>query len=44
MVNLDKDALYPLLFEPACKQVIWGGHRLAEKYGRSLPEDGAPVG
>ncbi|MBR4665727.1 MAG: class I mannose-6-phosphate isomerase [Lentisphaeria bacterium] len=44
MVNLDKDALYPLLFEPACKQVIWGGHRLAEKYGRALPEDGAPVG
>ena len=44
MVNLDKDALYPLLFEPACKQVIWGGHRLAEKYGRTLPANGAPVG
>ena len=44
MVNLDKDALYPLLFEPAYKQVMWGGHRLAEKYGRSLPQDGSPVG
>ena len=44
MVYLDKDELYPLLFEPAYKQVLWGGHRLAEKFGRPLPPDGPPVG
>ena len=44
MINLDKDELYPLLFEPAYKEVLWGGHRLAEKFGRPLPVDGPPVG
>jgi len=44
MVNLDKDELYPLLFGSSYKQVLWGGHRLAEKYGRPLPQDGPPVG
>jgi len=44
MVNLDKEELYPLLFEPAYKQVLWGGRRLAEKFGRPLPPDGPPVG
>ena len=44
MITLDKDELYPLLFEPAYKQVLWGGHRLAEKFGRPLPQDGPPVG
>ena len=44
MLDLDKDELYPLLFEPAYKQVLWGGRRLAEKFGRSLPQDGPPVG
>ena len=44
MIDFDKDALYPLLFEPAYKQVLWGGHRLAEKFGRPLPPDGPPIG
>ena len=44
MITLEKDELYPLLFEPAYKQVMWGGHKLAEKFGRPLPEDGVPVG
>jgi mannose-6-phosphate isomerase len=30
--------LYPLLFEPALKNYIWGGRNL-EKLGRSLPEN-----
>ena len=44
MIDFDKDALYPLLFEPAYKQVLWGGRRLAEKFGRPLPPDGPPIG
>lgn len=44
MTYLDKDDLYPLLFEPAYRQVIWGGHKLAERFGRPLPPDGPPVG
>ena len=44
MINLDKDELYPLLFEPSYKEVLWGGHRLAEKFGRPLPAGGPPVG
>ncbi len=43
MTYLDKDDLYPLLFEPAYRQVIWGGHKLAERFGRPLPPDGPPV-
>lgn len=44
MVNLDKDELYPLLFEPTYRQTIWGGHKLAEKFGRVLPPGEEPVG
>ena len=44
MVTMDKDELYPLLFGSAYKQVLWGGRRLAEKFGRPLPSDGSPVG
>jgi len=44
MINIDKDSLYPLLFEPAYKEVLWGGHRLAEKFARPIPADGPAVG
>ena len=33
----------PLVFRPLYMERIWGGRRLAEKFGRPLP-DGAPIG
>jgi mannose-6-phosphate isomerase len=30
------DALYPLLLEPLEREVIWGGHALAERYGKRV--------
>ena len=35
--------LYPITFEPRFKERIWGGRRLAEKYGKALPS-GTPIG
>ena len=35
--------LYPITFEPRFKERIWGGRRLAEKYGKTLPSE-APIG
>ena len=29
--------MYPLLFEPIYKEMIWGGCKLSDRYGRSLP-------
>lgn len=31
-----KPALYPLMFRPVYKDYIWGGDRIARRYGRSL--------
>ena len=31
--------LYPLTFEPVLMERVWGGRRLAELYGKTLPED-----
>ena len=31
--------LYPLLFYPIYKEMIWGGNRMAERFGRILPSD-----
>ena len=31
--------LYPLLFYPIYKEMIWGGRRMAERFSRSLPSD-----
>ena len=31
--------LYPLLFNPIYKEMIWGGKRMAERFGRDLPSD-----
>ena len=44
MINLDKDELYPLLFEPVYKPVMWGGHKLADLLKRPVPKDGQPIG
>ena len=32
-----KPPLYPLMFKPVYKDYIWGGDRIARRYGRSLP-------
>ncbi len=36
---MNKNELYPLLFEPVLKDYIWGGRNL-EKLGRQLPPEG----
>lgn len=30
--------VYPLTFDPVFKDYVWGGHNLADKLGRTLPE------
>ncbi len=35
--------IYPLLFKPVYKSIVWGGNMLAEKLGRKVPEGPAPV-
>ncbi len=44
MINFDKDELYPLLFEPLYKEVMWGGTQLASKLNRPIPKDGPAIG
>ena len=39
-----KTKLYPLLFEPAYKQVFWGGSKLRTVLHRDLPEDSPAIG
>ena len=36
---MQKNELYPLVFEPIYKEMIWGGARLAGKFGRTLPSE-----
>lgn len=36
--------LYPLLFEPAYKQVFWGGKKIQNVLKRDLPDDILPIG
>ena len=38
-VKPEKDDLYPLLFEPFYRRVMWGGRRLATQLNRPLPPD-----
>jgi mannose-6-phosphate isomerase len=35
--------LYPLTFQPIFKERVWGGRKMAELYGKPLPDD-IPVG
>ena len=35
--------LYPLTFQPAFKERVWGGRRLEQLYGKALPP-GVPIG
>lgn len=36
--------IYPLLFEPVYKEVIWGGNKISSYTGKNLPETDAPIG
>ena len=44
MNEAENRKLYPLLFEPAYKQVFWGGSKLRTVLHRDLPEDTLPIG
>ena len=44
MNKLDKDALYPLLFTPIYKELMWGGDIMAKALKRDLPETKDPIG
>ncbi len=44
MEELDRSELYPFLFEPAYKEVLWGGNKFRTVIGRDLPEDTPPLG
>lgn len=39
-----KENLYPLLFEPIYKDVMWGGDMLSSRLKRDLPRREAPIG
>jgi len=41
---IDRDQLYPLLFEPLYREAMWGGTMLAEHFGRQLPHTEEPIG
>jgi len=40
----EKEELYPLLFEPFYKKVLWGGDKLASKLKRPVTPDMGPIG
>lgn len=41
---IEKEELYPLLFEPLYREVMWGGTLLTEHLGRQLPKTEEPIG
>lgn len=44
MLNVTKQDLYPLLFEPAYNKIFWGGAKFRTLLERPLPPDCPPVG
>jgi mannose-6-phosphate isomerase len=44
MQKLEKNELYPLLFTPIYKELMWGGNMMAEKLNRTLPKTTDPIG
>lgn len=44
MAIFEKENLYPLLFEPLYREVMWGGNKLQNVLGRQLPESDVPIG
>ncbi len=41
---IEKDELYPLIFQPIYVNVVWGGTMLSSYLGRDLPQMDLPVG
>jgi mannose-6-phosphate isomerase len=41
---IDKEALYPMLFDPIYREVVWGGNLLSSHLGRKPPKTEIPVG
>ncbi len=44
MNRFEKQKLYPLIFEPIYKEVIWGGEMLRTHLNRELPKTEVPIG
>ncbi|MCF7791672.1 MAG: class I mannose-6-phosphate isomerase [Victivallales bacterium] len=44
MQNLNKGNLYPLLFAPIYKEVMWGGNMMKSVLNRELPDSETPIG
>ncbi len=44
MEMVERDNLYPLLFDPIYHEKMWGGNMMPEKLGRKLPKTKDPVG
>ena len=43
-MRLEKENLYPILFTPIYKGIIWGGNMMQSHLGRELPESALPIG
>ncbi len=41
---MSKNKLYPMLFTPIYKEVVWGGNIMADKLERELPKTEVPIG
>ena len=41
---IETDALYPLVFTPVYKEVMWGGNKLETILNREIPPHSEPVG
>ncbi|MFA6292580.1 MAG: type I phosphomannose isomerase catalytic subunit [Victivallales bacterium] len=44
MKFIEKDELYPLLFDPIYVEVVWGGSLMSEHLKRDIPETQVPIG
>lgn len=43
MEYIEKEELYPMLFEPVYKSIMWGGKLMKSELGRKTPADKQPV-
>lgn len=41
---IERDDLYPLMFDPIYVRVMWGGDMLKSHFGRKFPDEEMPVG
>ena len=42
--QIERGDLYPLLFEPVFKKVLWGGTKLSSVLNRKVPAESEPIG